>query len=488
MNDITKRTKICQVEPKRKRIKGEISRPNERFIANWQRDLLKAGRKRKRQIIKHTRFNLSHVPYWHLELLNYLIKIAANKGTVGREYLAERFNCCVDTISAVVCRLEKWGFFKITQIFEEYNTYAPGPLIKDPHIRDDLLEFLPALKFIVCLTLATALNIRSEKTFQEERLRERSSSFSFKKEKQHEKESQQRETYNRLAHEARLASNKAYIDQLFMSDNAPKKGALPMSIDLFRPLLGSLSSLELTDHGKAELEAYPDEAIRLGDARLARSLKAGAAVASPLGLIISVARAYCKENNIQPDSRRTGALMRELNIDPSSPKFSAVKLSKQTASSAVKTTVNNWKAELVSQAKPYHDEQEELPNLTREQRKARIDLTHFKKLSPSMQEMLIKIHPFPDASELIAELLNTLEQAAAAEAAAPIQPELAVETTADFSQVERAAWIPLIPKLSNYSQEHRAISLKSRGMERFIPLVEQLIEQTYGNDTIWQEV
>lgn len=460
MNDITKRPNKCQVEPKRKITKSQlpsdirsifsISRKYTQLVNTWSK---------KKQL-----------------LANRIIEIASwNKGhQYTRQYISNSYGYAIKTVSRMIKILSDMGLITSKQLFKRANKYSPGVLAHNPYIRQSLVQYLPAMRLLLCLSfLLSVPNV----------------SLSYNKNIQ--ENSAQIQQVKKAVFGEYNTFTRRYLEYLqpLLSDNAPKKGAMPMSSDLFRPLLGSLSSLELTDHGKAELEAYPDEAIRLGDARLARSLKAGAAVASPLGLIISVARAYCKENNIQPDARRTGALMRELSIDPSSPKFAAIKLSKQTLNSsgqaaAVKKSVNNWKAQIIAQAKPYWDEQAELSSLSREERKARIDISVFKTLSPSMQQLLIKLHPFPDAAELIAELLAE---------AMPIQPELAVETPSVYSESERAAWLPLIPKLSNYSQEHRAISLKSRGMERFIPLVEQLIAEIsttefYEDDTIWQEI
>lgn len=394
-----------------------------------------------------------------------------------REYICKFYGYSIKTVSRLIGVLESMGLIEAHRLYKRPNKYRIGPMVHNAYIRQSLVQYLPALRLV--LSLAFLLSKPNVPLSNNSIHQEKSAQFKTVK-KQFSGE------YNDFT--------RRYREQLqpqieYLSDNVCptlKKGVLmPSESILFRPFLGSLSSLELTPHGKAELEAYPEKAVLAGDLRLAKALKAGAAVASPLGYLISGAKAWCKENNVQPDVARTSYLIRELSIDTEAVKFSAIKVGKEEpkAQLAARASTTAWKSQLERDRAGYDAEQAELPNLTREQRKARIEpaLETYKKCSPEMRRLLVSLHPFKDAQELIDELLNP--------SATPSESHFEPERV--WTQEERDTWAPLIPTLSQYTQEQRAENLTKHGMPEYLPLVEELIVQQAAiqlDESVWEEV
>lgn len=404
-----------------------------------------------------------------LAAANFLIKLAKEK--VGHKFsrraIGNIFGISEATVKRIIKILCDIGFIRSINKYLRPNSFIIGPSVFVGYIRQSFIHLLPALGLL--LNIAFLLSQPNDPHNNIGIYPEKSAQFKTVK-KQFSGE------YNTFTRNYR-----EYLQPMIehLSDNAPKKGtSMSAESTLFRPVLGSLSSLELTPHGKAELEAYPDQAILAGDARLAKSLKAGAAVSSPLGYLISGAKAWCKENNIQPNFARTSYLIRELSIETESVKFSAIKLSKEEpkAQSTARASTTAWKAQLDKDRASYDAEQAELPNLTREERKCRIApaLESYKKCSPEMRRVLIKLHPFPDAQELIDELLNPAKL-----------------TERIWTQEEIDTWAPLIGSMGAFTQEQRAQAMKANDMAQYIPLVEKLIKErplTLIDETVWEEV
>ncbi len=117
----------------------------------------------------------------------------------------------------------------------------------------------------------------------------------------------------------------------------------------------------------------------------------------------------------------------------------------------------------------YEEEQRLLPTMTKADKIAKLmpAVDNLKKMNPQMREAMIACHPFPDAKELFAELLDPQSTMSVQEANWNALTELE----------QRATWEHVVPEMAKMSSDERRKVLESYQMPFVYTLLETMIEE-----------
>lgn len=470
MRKYTNSKLVSQLESQIKRSKGEIIRTNRHIVSNRNAYLPTATREEREQEARHLEFYLSRCSNRKLRLISYLIKLSAVDGEISRAYIAERFGYSERTVTAIIVELEAYGWFDVTQRYKKINQFHPSAKTRDPIIRDRLMEFLPVMKYILCLSMLLVGTIQSEtsrlkkergveqNSFEE--MGERVLSFeplfgwSVRRE-----DPQQREGRSKCNNAAVVAANKARLDEIFSSKKLLKRRDM------------ELKSFVLTQAGEINLLPFPTSAIEHADEITARKL-ATTKLKEPFGYFLKQAKDWCAERNIRPDWRPMYDGYDAHGIGMNDSRVESVLIeSKKTPKLPV---VEQWKATKSN----YEIEQEEV--LTFEERCERIrpGIESLLKLSSTTQDYMISLIPFDDRDAIIAYLKST---------STPTEP-INNKVESPVSDNERAwhdmdeetqlaTWRPLARDLSKLTAEQRFNMLVKRDMDYAYQALEKAIAE-----------